>query len=270
MKRLLIVCAVIASCSLANAKEPLPVFDAHIHYSHDAVKLVPPEQAIALLREAGVAGALVSSSDDNGTQLLYAAAPDLIVPSLRPYRRRGETGSWMHDESVIDYVESRLEKYSFRALGEFHAFGDDIDTKVLQRMIELAKTHDLILHAHSDSDAIDRIFKTWPQARVLWAHSGFDQPEEVAEVLRRHEQLWSDLAFRSEQGSGGQVPPEWRAVFDEFPERFMIGTDTFAPERWYYINDHASYSRQWLSGLPPEIAEGIAFKNAQRMLGLID
>lgn len=270
IKQTLILCAVIATCVSVHADTKMQVFDAHIHYSHDAVKLVPPEQAIALLREAGVVGALVSSSDDDGTQLLFEAAPDLIVPSLRPYRKRGEIGSWMHDESVIDYVESRLERYTFRALGEFHAYGDDIDTPVLQRMIELAKEYDLILHAHSDSDAIERIFQTWPQARVLWAHSGFDQPEEVSALLRRHKLLWSDLAFRSDQGSAGQVPPDWQATFEEFPDRFMIGTDTFAPERWYYIEDHASYSRAWLSQLPTDIAEGIAFRNAQRMLGHVE
>ena len=268
MKRLFISCAAVAGCLSAYAQTNMPVFDAHIHYSHDAVTLVPPEQAVSLLREAGVTGALVSSSDDNGTQLLFEAAPDLIVPSLRPYRRRGEINTWMHDESVIDYVESRLERYTYRALGEFHAFGDDINTPVLQRMIELAKEYNLILHAHSDSDAIERIFKTWPEARVLWAHSGFDRPEDVRALLRRHEHLWSDLAFRSDQGAGGQIPPDWQAAFEEFPDRFMIGTDTFAPERWYYIEDHASYSRAWLSELPTSIAEGIAYKNAQRMLGL--
>ena len=64
--------------------DKLPIFDAHIHYSHDAVKLVPPQEAVKALRNAGLRKALVSSSDDNGTQLLVAAAPDLIVPSLRP------------------------------------------------------------------------------------------------------------------------------------------------------------------------------------------
>lgn len=253
--------------AMAHGAE-LPVFDAHIHYSHDAVDLVPPAEAVAILRKAGVKRALVSSSDDDGTQKLLEAAPDIIVPSLRPYRQRGEIGTWMHDPTVIDYVEDRLSKHTYKALGEFHAFGDDIETPVLQRMIELAKEHDLLLHAHSDSDAIDLIFKHYPEARVLWAHSGFDHPSKIREVLRKHKNLWSDLAFRSEHGYGGQVPDEWRAAFEEFPDRFMIGTDTFAPERWYAIEDHAAYSRAWLSDLPDELARKIAFENSEKMLGL--
>jgi hypothetical protein len=249
--------------------EGIRIFDAHIHYSHDAVILVPPEQAVELLRKAGISKALVSSSDDNGTQKLHDAAPDIIVPSLRPYRSRGEIGTWMNDPTVIDYVEDRLEKYTYRALGEFHAYGDDIETPVLQRLIALAKEHDLLLHAHSDIDAIDRIFRAYPQARVLWAHSGFDRPEDIRASLRRHKNLWSDLAFRSDHASNGKVTPQWRAAFDEFPDRFMVGTDTFAPERWYYIGDHAQFSRAWLADLPDELAKKIAYENAEKMLGFL-
>ena len=63
-----------------GAAAELPLFDAHIRYSHDAWALVPPKQAVALLRQAGLRGALVSPSDDQGTQMLVAEAPDLIVP----------------------------------------------------------------------------------------------------------------------------------------------------------------------------------------------
>lgn len=263
--------AAILTCLAAQAfADDLPLFDAHIHYSHDAVIQVPPEEAARILREAGVSKALVSSSDDDGTQKLVAAAPEIVVPALRPYRRRGEIGTWMHDLTVIDYVEARLAKYKYRALGEFHAYGDDIETPVLQRMIALAKEYDLLLHAHSDADAIERIFKTFPDARVLWAHSGFDRPSEVSELLSRHPNLWSDLAFRSDQASNSQVDPEWQKAFEQHPTRFMIGTDTFAPERWYYIGDHAKFSRGWLASLPKALAENIGYKNAERMLGLLE
>lgn len=266
MKRHLTVIAMLGSVCNASAAQELPLFDAHIHYSHDAVIQVPPEKAVEILRAAGVTKALISSSDDNGTQKLFELAPDIVVPSLRPYRRRGEIGTWMHDSTVIDYVEARLAKYKYKALGEFHAYGDDIETPVLKRIIELAKKYDLLLHAHSDADAVDRIFKAYPEARVLWAHSGFDRPEDVSATLRKHKNLWSDLAFRSDQASGGEVKPEWLAAFKEFPDRFMVGTDTFAPERWYYVEDHAKYSRSWIETLPKNIAKKIAYENAKNML----
>jgi hypothetical protein len=249
-----------------RAAGEMPLFDAHIHYSHDAWDLVPPKQAVAILRQAGLKGALVSSSDDDGNQMLAAEAPDLIVPELRPYRRRGEIGTWMKDDSVATYLAQRLARFKYAGIGEFHLYGADADLPVPRRMVALAREHGLLLHAHSDVDCIERLLKQWPEARILWAHSGFDRPQAVRDVLRRHPRLWCDLAFRGDHASANLVDPAWRAAFDEFPGRFMIGTDTFTPERWHYIPTHASYSRGWLASLPTPLAEAIGWRNAEALV----
>ena len=249
-----------------RATTELPLFDAHIHYSHDAWELVPPKQAVAILRQAGLRGALVSSSNDQGTQMLVAEAPDLIVPELRPYRSRGEISTWMRDDSVVGYLEARLAKYRYVGIGEFHLYGEDAELAVPRRMVALARERNLVLHAHSDADAIERLFRQWPQARILWAHSGFDRPEKVRGLLRRHARLWCDLAFRGDHATGTKVDPAWRDAFLEFPDRFMIGTDTFTPERWHYIGSHASYSRGWLADLPASLAQRIGWGNAEALL----
>jgi predicted TIM-barrel fold metal-dependent hydrolase len=248
------------------AQDSTPLFDAHIHYSHDAWESVPPKEAISILRKAGLKGALVSSSSDQGSQMLLAEAPDLIVAELRPYRTRGEIGSWMRDASVVGYLEERLAKYQYVGIGEFHVSGEDTDLPVPKRMVALARERGLVLHAHSDVDAINRLFAQWPQARILWAHSGFDRPETLRSMLRRYPQLSCDLAFRGDHASAGKVDPAWRDAFLEFPDRFMIGTDTFTPERWYYIGEHANYSRGWLKDLPKQVAERIGWRNADQLL----
>ena len=245
----------------------LPIFDAHVHYSHDAWESLPPKDAVALLRKAGLKRALISSSGDDGQQRLYAEAPDLVLPSLRPYRSRGEISTWVRDDSVPVYLEERLKKFRYVALGEFHLYGADADLPVPRRLVQLAKRHQLYLHAHSDVDAVERIFRQDSGARVLWAHSGFERPEKVREMLRKHRHLWADLAFRSEHGLGGKVPAGWRAAFLEFPDRFLVGTDTFTPERWHYLVEHAQWSRQWLADLPAEVAERIAWKNGETLFG---
>ncbi|HWS76148.1 MAG TPA: hypothetical protein VN324_13475 [Quisquiliibacterium sp.] len=254
------------SRALASSGAALPVFDAHIHYSHDAWEVVPTAGVISLMREAGLRRALVSSSDDEGTQRLLAAAPDLVVPSLRPYRRRGEISTWVRDESVARHVEERLARFRYAAIGEFHLYGADADLPVPRRIVELAREHGLVLHAHSDADAVERIFRQDPGARVLWAHAGFDRPENVRALLARHRNLWADLAFRSEHGAGGKVDPAWREVFEAFPDRFMVGTDTFTPERLHYIPEHARWTRAWLADLPEPLAERIAWRNAEALL----
>jgi len=244
----------------------LPLFDAHVHYSHDARDTLPTADAIALLRKAGVRRALVSSSDDEGTQRLFNAAPDLIVPELRPYRTRSDVSGWVREPDVIRYVEERLRRYQYVAIGEFHLYGADADLPVPRRLIELAKQHGLILHAHSDVDAVERIFAQYPEARVLWAHAGFADPASVRQMLRRHRNLWADLAFRTDHAPGGNLAPEWREAFVEFPDRFMVGTDTYVPERWHFVPEHSATARRWLSQLPREAAERIAWKNGEDLL----
>ena len=254
------------NAGLLHAEE-VPIFDAHLHYSHDAWEMLPVDKVLEILRDAGVKRALVSSSGDDGQQRLYRAAPNVIIPELRPYRRRGETGSWMRDESVIPYLEENLKKRLYVGIGEFHLYGADADLPVPRRMVALAKQYDIFLHAHSDAEAIERLFKQWPQARILWAHAGFDPPEKVREMLRKHPKLWADLAFRTDHASGGKVDPDWRAAFLEFPDRFLVGSDTFTPERWFYVPEHAKWSRAWLADLPKDVAERIAWKNGETVFG---
>ncbi len=268
-----LACALLLALGLSQAsaqtagRAPLPIFDAHVHYSHDAWEVLPPAEILALLKKAGVRRALVSSSGDDGQQRLAALAPEVILPSLRPYRSRGEISTWVRDDSVPSYLEERLKKHRYVAIGEFHLYGADADLPVPRRLVQLARQHRLYLHAHSDADAVERLFRQWPQARIIWAHSGFERPEKVREMLRRHRNLWADLAFRSDHGSGGKVSPDWRGAFLEFPDRFMVGTDTFTPERWHYVVEHAEWSRAWLADLPREVAERIAWKNGEELFG---
>ena len=244
----------------------LPIFDAHLHYSHDALEIVPTQDALALLRKAGVRRGMVSSSNDEGTQRLYAAAPELILPELRPYRTRSDIATWVRDEGVAAYVEERLKKYKYVAIGEFHLYGADADLPVPRRMVQLARQYRILLHAHSDADAVERLFRQDPEARILWAHAGFERPEQVRELLRKHKNLWCDLAFRTDHGAGGKPPPEWREAFLEFPDRFMVGTDTYVAERWHYVPEHAAWSRAWLATLPADVAERIAYRNGEAMI----
>jgi len=265
--RIRLVAAGVLSIALNASGATLPIFDSHLHYSHDAWEQLPPKAAIEILRKAGLKAAMVSSSSDDGTQKLYAEAPDLVIPVLRPYRHRGELGTWVRDASVVGHLEARLKANRYVAIGEYHVYGADADLPVVRRVVELARQHKLFLHSHSDAEAIERQFKQDPDARILWAHSGFDSADKVREMLRRHRNLWCDLAFRSDHASNGKVDPAWRAAFMEFPDRFMVGTDTFTPERWHFVVEHANWSRQWLADLPADVAERIAWKNGDALFG---
>lgn len=260
-----LVLAALAAAAPALAGEEMPIFDAHIHYSHDAWAVVPADEAIARLRRAGITGALVSSSSDEGTQRLRSAAPDLVTPSLRPYRKRGELASWVRDPTVIPYLEDRLKTHRYVAIGEFHVSGAEADLPVVRRLVELARGHGLMLHAHSDAEAVERLFRQDPQARILWAHAGFEPPERIAALMRQQANLWADLSFRYDAVKAGRLPPAWKTLLLEFPDRFMLGTDTYTPERWNDVGDHAAWARSWLAELPGAVAERIAHGNGERL-----
>lgn len=248
------------------ADDSLPIADAHVHYSHDSVEMTPPERVIELMQAANLKFALVSSSDDRGTQLLSVLAPELIIPGLRPYRRRGELNTWYTDNEALAYTEHLLNTNRYASIGEFHLYGDTADLPIPRKIVELAVQHNLILHAHADAEAVERLLAQNPDVKVLWAHAGFDDPATVSDMLSKHDRLWADLAFRSEVGSGGSLSQEWTELFTTHPKRLMLGTDTYTPERMYFVPEHAAGARIWLETLPQELAENIAWKNAYNLL----
>ena len=45
----------------------------------------------------------------------------------------------------------------------------------------------------------------------------------------------------------------------------MLGTDTYTPDRWPYVIEHADWSRAWLADLPAALARNIAYGNAETL-----
>lgn len=245
------------------------MFDAHIHYSQDAWAQYTPEQAIAILRSAGIRRALVSSTPDTGTQRLYALAPDLVVPMLRPYRSRGETGAWTRDPTVVAYVESTFRRGVHRGIGEFHLVTGDATTPVIRALTALAIREDLWLHAHADEHAIAELARSDPRAKVLWAHAGLSStPAAVRAVLDAHPNVVAELALRSDVMWSQTIDPAWRELFLRYPDRFLIGTDTWTPSRWEDVVSGHERTRAWLTQLPPDVASKIASGNAERLFAV--
>ena len=262
--------SVLSAAQTDNDPEPLLIFDAHIHYSEDAWQAFSPHDAIRRLRQAGIMRAMVSSSSDEGTQRLYQADPTFVVPSLRPYRKRGELQTWMHDESVIPYLKERLQKYRYAAIGELHVDGEEANTPVMREVVRLAKQHGLMLHVHSDAQAIRFIFEQDPDARILWAHAGFEFAETVGELMLLQDNLWADLSFRYDIFPNGTIMPEWEQVLLDHADRFLLGIDTYTPQRWLQVNEVMQWQRELLAVLPADTARQIAYQNGERITQRFD
>lgn len=253
-------------CTSCYASE-LPVFDAHTHYSHDVWDAIPPDEAIKRLRSTGISNALVSSASDEGTQRLYQLAPNFVIPSLSPYLRRGANDIWMDDESVIAYLEQQLAVHTYVAIGEFHVYGDDAVTPVVERVVELAHKHNLMLHAHSDPEAIRLMFDLDPEAEIIWAHAGFEDADVVREMLEQYPNLWADLSVRKDIYTKEKgFLEEWRQLLIDHSDRFMLGLDTYTPQRWLQINSIMARQLDLLNALPEQVAENIRYRNGERIV----
>jgi hypothetical protein len=83
-------------------------------------------------------------------------------------------------------------------------------------------------------------------------------------MLAKYPKLWGELSYRSGIVDGsGKLTPEWRALFERYPDRFLLGSDTRAPERWASYGEIMAGYRGWLAQLPPPVAKQIAHGNAR-------
>jgi hypothetical protein len=257
--------AALAAATTAGAEE-LPIVDTHLHYSASSWEDYTPAAVLMLLDQAAVSRGFVSSTPDEGTVRLYEAAPDRIVPVLRPYRQAGELTTWHQDPTVVPYLEQRLARPIYRGIGELHLLGIEARSPVVRQVAELAAQHGLFLHCHCDVEATEILLGLMPAVRVLWAHAGMSAgPDEVGRLMSVSPQLFVELALRSDVAPGGQLDQAWRDLFLRHSDRFMVGTDTWVPSRWAALVDVHTDTRAWLRQLPPDVARRLASENAESL-----
>jgi len=246
-----------------------PVFDTHLHYSSSAWAIYSPADVLQKLDRANVKTALVSSTPDEGTAKLLAAAPGRMVPGLRPYRNAAEKVAWYQKQQLVPYARARLEALRHKAFGEVILnYPEDLETPQMSEYLDMAQEQNLVMHLHTRATVVEALFKLRPGLKILWAHAGFSEtPEVITAQLDKNPNLLAELSYRANEIMGGtDLEPEWKAMFLRHPTRFTIGSDTWENGRWqnyqYLIDQH----REWLGKLPAEVAEKIAYGNAAGLL----
>jgi predicted TIM-barrel fold metal-dependent hydrolase len=85
-------------------------------------------------------------------------------------------------------------------------------------------------------------------------------------MLARHPGLWIDTSVRDERiAPGGRLLPEWRALFEAHPERFVVAVDTFSVNRWQQYEAVASQIHSWVEPLPQPLKNNLLHDNAARL-----
>lgn len=268
----------------AAAPEPYrgPLFDAHLQYNEEAHATVPPAEAFARMQRSGVRAIVANSRPNSGTRELATALPlaraagVTVVPFVRLYRNRADYTGWFADESIHQMVLAELAAGTpggpSRGIGEFHLHDSaNANGPVAKSLMQLAQQRDLVVLAHVDDVAIELLLRHAPQARLVWAHTGIGGApvQRVRELMRAHPSLRGELSYRPGlTDTDGQLSAEWRALFIELPQRFMVGSDTWINERWSSYEALMQEARRWLGGLPPAAALSIAWDNAAGLYGL--
>lgn len=262
----------------AQAVEPLPVFDAHMHYNIEARDSYPPAKVLEIFRQSNVRGILATSRPNDGSVLLMKAAaaanPALtVVPFIRVYRDRADYGTWHKNPEIVAMIEREFAegamKGKVRGIGEFHLYGDEAKSKEFAQIVAFAQKNDLWLHAHSDEAAIDYIFTLAPKAKVIWAHTGFSvATDRVAAMMKAHPDLIGELSYRNDITDGGKLSMQWRTLFTAYPDRFLLGSDCWVTERWAQYGEIMDYYQRWLAELPRDVATKIAHRNGERIFDI--
>ncbi len=137
-------------------------------------------------------------------------------------------------------------------------------------------------HVAENLRAFERLLAHNRGAKIVWDHLGMDTtnqrtPELTRRLLREHPNLYIGISPKGgplvrnwlmQKGRG--INPDWRAVIVEFPDRFVIGTDSFyqpdAPTRRMPVA--APLVPRLVHQLPPRVARMVAYENAQRVFGI--
>ena len=168
------------------------------------------------------------------------------------------------------------------------------DAPLMSRIAALATRFDvpMIIHAEGEPEvvaAMQRLLKSHPQAVIVWAHNcGRQRAAAIGGLLREYPNLYCDLGgmtytqqssygttwpratpwtFPIENGRG-RLLPEVKDLFEQFPDRFMVGMDVYFNGAYLYFAERVQRFRQLLSELAPATARKLAHENAERVLRL--
>ncbi len=195
--------------------------------------------------------------------------------------------------NLFESAEKLFSERTVRIFGEIHIknvksgvnsrvqVNTSFEAPAVQKMYELANRHNAFVQIHSEGtqnfDEIKKIARDFPKATTIFSHCiPFTSPSDIRQLFKDHSNLICDLSaggpahrnMRIFTSSGPRLA--WLELIEEFPDRFMLGTDPccgLAPKYDELVLElHVSL----LPHLKVETLRKVAFQNAVRLFGLED
>lgn len=258
-----------------------PLIDAHAHVPNataiDAYVAAMKRHNVARVVLLGVGG--VQKDDRAWIAAAFRKYPDRVVPGLPlPDPTSGAAAA---------QVEAELGRSQARAIGEVHLrqVSRKIDRNPAEpafaRVLEVAARHraPVVIHAELDdraAGALETALRAQPQATLVLAHGGSATPARLAALLARHPNLMVDLSGMHFQrtpqlaSEAGPLDREWKTLIEQFPDRFLMGIDAWAPRLFEpaMLDRLMKWTRRILGELRPEVAQRVAYTNAATLFGV--
>jgi Tat protein secretion system quality control protein TatD with DNase activity len=278
---IIIVCAGILfwKISKKEAKYDGPMIDAHEHFGSHWSSI---DDLISQMDEAGIEKVVLFGG--SGALETYSRYPNRFIPFIQS---DGYYPSYYtaENQETVTLVTTELEQ-GFMGVGEvllrWRTKNIAADNPVMLEIADVAAQKRVPLNVHQNSQYLgefERLLNHNENAIIIWAHSGNAQPSVIRRMLENHKNLYADLStltptFRNEYGSSwtiltkpdGSIDPEWKALFEDFPDRFMCGGDKQTWASSSFLTEETEYFRRVLGQLDRGIAENIAYKNILRLL----
>lgn len=265
----------------------LPLFDVHFHYNEpvDEDKLFSNLAAAHITRT--VLFGTEAAADMAGEYPWHFVAS--YSGRLSAIRRELKGG---RDETIAEEIagdfEQALRSGRYRGLGEVstyhHAYPDDPiapDSPLILRLLEVAGRYHVPINIHCSDfgyPAMERALRAYPNTTVIWAHTGSHlPPDKIRALLWAYPNLYFDLAAMDQTWPEshtllslfGRIDGSWRNLFEEFPDRFLVGFDLSTDaDRIRQISQaaaDAAVMQRVLSGLTSATATKLAYENAERL-----
>ena len=142
------------------------------------------------------------------------------------------------------------------------------------------------IHSEDDADSIEELkslSNKYKNTALILSHCLFTSNVElIRSLMANSSNIYCEMSARSRSHfpnpesekaklwivySEDSVKPEWINLIEEFPNRFMVGTDTYNP-RINFEKNIEEIRGGLLSNLKPSTIELVAYKNAVRVMRL--
>ncbi|MDF7775305.1 amidohydrolase family protein [Sphingomonas sp. AOB5] len=284
---LCLVALALAGC--ASTRE-IPFVDAHSHL----VPNLTPDEEVAKFRASGLRAVVIMNPDPAAMRDLGSRHGDFVIPFLSIARLPEMAGIRLTPNAAAAMATVEAEG-AVCGLGEVPTRvvpatepSDDLALFNPDRLpvYALANARALPLNIHVTIDtpaveaAVSRIAREYPRMKLILAHAGWSAgPDVLGRLLDAHPNLYADLSIRLDPAAGfvqprettilaadGSLLPEWRALIERHPDRFMFAMDITGAERPAYIERLIAIARQAFAPLPRKLQHALAHGNIERLL----